>query len=298
MEGEPNLSLLGSLELPDFDGAFWFDKLDDLDMGDLPGQSLGSTAAPVVAPIGTSPKALDHKEDEPLFMENTNDAEPDSDPSSYDPLRDASPPPQKRRRGRGRAKSNLSVEDRRLKNREIQARYRAKQKREKDDLEATCIQVSGELDDARQEHVIAQHTKEIMEKVLVIRDAAVGILAKCSSGNQIAPSSTSKDTQESNGHPIGVIENPKCVINGAKSSDFTSEMSSEMSGAGSGGSGGSGSSGGVPRAVVVQHVYKTLSTDIGAPVRSIAEAYDAGKKLDETGAQDFAAKGEKKIIKI
>lgn len=264
MEGEPNLSLLGSLELPDFDGAFWFDKLDDIGIGELPGEALTTTAA-LAAPMSASPAIID-QEEVPLPKEDSHDHDTDSNPDAFEPVREASPPSQKRRRGRGRAKSNLSVDDRRLKNREIQARYRAKQKREKGELEATYNKVSEELEIARKEQVVAQHTNEIMEKVLVLRDATVGILAKGSK----QPSSTSKNTQESFG-------NHNRVIKEMKNCDTICST-------------GSGSGSGLPRPVV-QHVFEDLSKDAGIPLRSIVEAYDAGKKLDETeNVEEIAAK--------
>ncbi len=301
--GEPReISLLGSLELPDFDGAFWFDKLDELGVGDLPGASLASATPPhgvpvldvqekVVVPLPLNEEVvvpLDLEEPVvPIPLEEGHDPDSVSDPESYDPLRDASPPPQKRRRGRGRAKSNLTLEDKRAKNREIQARYRAKQKKEKEALEATCNEVSHEIDAAMREHVIAKHSNEIMEKVLVIRDAAVGILAKGST-NKNQPSSVSKDSDD---NLINATKNPNCVLEEMRSSDVTSG-GGNGNGNGSGSWSGSGSgsgSGGVSRPVV-QEVYKNLSTDAGIPLRSIAEAYDAGKKLDAIDIEEIAAK--------
>ena len=107
-----------------------------------------------------------------------------------------------------------------------------------------------------------------------MRETAVGILAKGSSSGNL-PSSISKESQEGDEHSVKMIDNPNCVIQGVKSSEYTvgsSEMTSDSGGSGSG----------------VNYKYKTLSTDKGAPVHSIAEAYDAAKRLDEGEPEEIA----------
>lgn len=231
MDDSINDLLLGSIELPDFiNGAFWFDSINEK-LDAAPQQDARSAAA--------------------------NEAMPkdDSDPSSYHPSESPAPPPARKRRGRGRAKSNLSAEERRLKNREIQARYRAKQRSSRSELETAHSQAEDDLEKARGEHDLVLERNVMLEKLLVVKDVSVDILQ---SRGRAEPSSVSSEEPNKSG------QGSDLVAAGDSGSMETTERSS-----------GSNS---VPEPIV-HSLYQTFSTDLGAPVQSIAEAYVAAERL-------------------
>lgn len=233
MDQSVNDLLLGSIELPDFiNGAFWFDSF---------GEKLD--ASPQI-------DARSAAADEALTKE-------DSDPDSYHPSEYPAPPTARRRRGRGRAKSNLSAEERRLKNREIQARYRAKQRSSRSELETAHTQASDDLEKARGENDIAKERNVMLEKLLVVKDVSVDIL-QGKGKVELSSVSSEEAPKKKAGHVIVETGDSGTTGDTGRSSDSNS----------------------VPQPVV-HSLYQTFSIDLGGPVTSIADAYVAAERLHE-----------------
>lgn len=224
--------LLGSFGLPGSGGAFWFDKL------------FGEAVAEVGG--GTELEAPDGSEQ--LRWGPGDGGEPDaSAPSGEPPARG-----RRRRRGRGRGRSTITAEERRQKNRAIQARYRENQRTRRAELETSHAQAVEDLEKARGEHEATAHRNALLEKRLAVRDTAVAILERGRSGS-------GRSAGVSDSHSDGGVEEAEEDASGDHPS--------------------STSVGSVPRPVV-RSVYKQFSSDLGAPVESIADAYDAAERLE------------------
>ena len=228
--------LLGSLELPDFiNGAFWFDsfneKLDEPLQRD----------ATAIAPIAADEAPAKNEEGQPSEY-NTSDFPP--------------APSSRKRRGRGRAKSNLTAEERRQKNREIQARYRAKQRNTRSEIEIAHSQAEDDLEKSRGENELVKERNVMLEKLILVKDVALDVLQ--GQQNKTAPSSISSEVVPKSDAGPKIVEADGSGTTGdtARSSDSNS----------------------LPRPIV-HSLYQTFSTDQGTPVQSIAEAYVATERL-------------------
>jgi hypothetical protein len=246
-----------SIAFSEIDGAFWFDQLDE--QGILE-PFYGSTTPGV---DGTS---LDPSESTPHNLEISNEVQQQRRGG-------------RRKRGRGRGKTYVTAEERRLKNREIQARYREKRKSAREELEASHSQVTRELGDAQVENKDERERNVVLEKVLVLRDAAVNVLeqSKQSGCNGVQPGKNMDTAISINEREEkGVIDERD--IPGSADFSMSKSKSNSMSSEDAGDT--TGEPDGVP-APIVESMYRTLSFDNGGPIQSFAEAYEVVTHLHE-----------------
>lgn len=246
-----------SIAFSEIDGAFWFDQLDE---------------QTILEPF--------HGSSTPVEETSLNPSE--SDPQNLDSWYVTNQQQRRggrRKRGRGRGRTYVTAEERRLKNREIQARYREKRKSAKEELEASFSQVSNELVDAKVENNEERERNVVLEKVLVLRDAAVNVLEQgkhCFPGNCAQPEkdvgATSEIVQEKD-EKIGEERYGAndVLFSLSLSKSVSSEDVSEAI---------AGEPVGVP-APIVESMYRTLSFDNGGPIQSFAEAYEVVTHLHE-----------------
>lgn len=207
------------------EGAFWFDKIEE---------------AALLDPDVSSLLASEH---------GREDAMCSSAPSSIVDT-------DKRARGRprkGRGRSHLSAEEKRRKNREIQARYREKRKNARAELESLHGEVSEHLEQSRFENELATRRNAILERLLSVRDGVMHILERraTSEAPPLLPPDEA-DQRISERSTTGHSPEGPYVVSEAPIS--------------------------LPRPVVLG-IYESLSVDNGAPVESIAEAYEVTTHL-------------------
>lgn len=252
-----------SIAFSEIDGAFWFDQLDE--QGILE-PFYGSTTPRV------DETTLDPCESNPHNLESANESQQQQRRGG------------RRKRGRGRGKTYVTAEERRLKNREIQARYREKRKSAREELEASHSQVTRELGDAQVENKDERERNVVLEKVLVLRDAAVNVLeqSKLSGCNGVQPGSNSGAIMSINEREEKGLIDGRNINYVPGSVDFS--MSKLMSNSNSMSSEDAGDTTSEPVGVpapIVESMYRTLSFDNGGPIQSFAEAYEVVTHLHE-----------------
>ena len=253
---------LSSFALPDIDGAFWFDNI----IGESVNLPVVEPTPPLAPLAPSSGGAADDQDVDFEFLppapplEGHTDDDPPSAPSTST----------RRKRGRGRAKSNFTAEERRQKNREIQARYRAKQKNKKEEVEHIHSQVQDDLEKARGEQEIAKNRNGLLEQLITIRDATLSVLQRNAPSNQNPSDATATEDEE------------------IDEEDASASMSNADASSSGGEEDNPSTTSSLPQPDTLQTVYHKLSSDMGAPVSSIADAYLATTSLQEKHNADLA----------
>lgn len=167
---------------------------------------------------------------------------------------------QPQRRGRGRPRGPpISAEERREKNRQVQARYREKQRSMLAELETRHAQTAEEIERERGQFEAAAHGAELLAKRLSVKEAVVAILER---------------GRSSAARPTG----PGIGNGGADNTVASLAMASAPL---------------VPRPTV-HSLYQQFSSDFGAPLGSIADGYEAAERLERDAeiARQFPLYGE------